>query len=312
MAIEYDCPECGARLRVPDEAAGGKGRCPRCGAVSDVPMRSPNAELADFPADGIGTGSGQEDAPRPGGGDASWYSDTAIAEHPAYSAAETVTGSDAAASDIGGSIPTNIEGIARHATNVWKEHLGLLLGATLIVALINGLLQSLPRRLVAAGARSAPVVLLTLLASFVEIGLGAGMWLIALKLVRRQPAGLDDLAEGFGRVLPLIVGLLLLSLVLGVGYVLLVVPGIILSLRLWPYPWLIVDRRCGVLDAFSTAWEMTSGHWLLPVLVFLMAFGAVLLGLLACGIGVLLAAPYVLLLWATAYVALYDEWARRS
>ncbi len=37
MAIELLCQNCSAKLRVPDEHAGKKARCPNCGSVTDVP-----------------------------------------------------------------------------------------------------------------------------------------------------------------------------------------------------------------------------------------------------------------------------------
>jgi hypothetical protein len=35
--IKIICPNCGKRLEAPEEAAGGKGKCPDCGMVFDVP-----------------------------------------------------------------------------------------------------------------------------------------------------------------------------------------------------------------------------------------------------------------------------------
>ena len=40
MAIEFNCPNCSAIIRVPDNAAGGKGRCPRCNTRIKVPKAS--------------------------------------------------------------------------------------------------------------------------------------------------------------------------------------------------------------------------------------------------------------------------------
>jgi predicted Zn finger-like uncharacterized protein len=37
MAIEFDCPVCGAVIRVKDEAAGKKGRCPKCKTLLLIP-----------------------------------------------------------------------------------------------------------------------------------------------------------------------------------------------------------------------------------------------------------------------------------
>lgn len=49
MAIQFNCPSCGAMIRVPDAAAGKKGTCPRCSEKLLVP------DLAT--AAGAGTGS---------------------------------------------------------------------------------------------------------------------------------------------------------------------------------------------------------------------------------------------------------------
>jgi len=43
MAIEMTCPGCGKRLRVPDSAAGKKGKCPFCGTLCDIPLPTEEA-----------------------------------------------------------------------------------------------------------------------------------------------------------------------------------------------------------------------------------------------------------------------------
>ena len=37
MAIEFGCPSCQQMVRVPDGAAGKKGKCPRCGTIVQIP-----------------------------------------------------------------------------------------------------------------------------------------------------------------------------------------------------------------------------------------------------------------------------------
>lgn len=44
MAIEFNCPSCSAVIRVPDSAAGGKGKCPRCTRRIKVPKVSTRTE----------------------------------------------------------------------------------------------------------------------------------------------------------------------------------------------------------------------------------------------------------------------------
>lgn len=49
MAIEFDCPACDATIRVKDDAAGKKGRCPKCRVLLLVP--DPGPEPEDEPAE---------------------------------------------------------------------------------------------------------------------------------------------------------------------------------------------------------------------------------------------------------------------
>ena len=48
MAIEFECPECRATLRVGDEARGKKAKCPQCGKISELPH-----EVASSPSTAI-------------------------------------------------------------------------------------------------------------------------------------------------------------------------------------------------------------------------------------------------------------------
>lgn len=48
MPIAFDCT-CGKTLRVPDEAAGKRAKCPACGIVGLVPEPEPEFEIVDEP-----------------------------------------------------------------------------------------------------------------------------------------------------------------------------------------------------------------------------------------------------------------------
>ena len=40
MPIEFDCTQCGQRLRTPDDTAGKQARCPGCGTLVPIPSQS--------------------------------------------------------------------------------------------------------------------------------------------------------------------------------------------------------------------------------------------------------------------------------
>lgn len=55
MTIEFCCPDCDQTLRVPDEAAGKRARCPECNAVMAVPHNSP---VSSSPSQPLGAPAG--------------------------------------------------------------------------------------------------------------------------------------------------------------------------------------------------------------------------------------------------------------
>ncbi|RMG35661.1 MAG: hypothetical protein D6725_12135 [Planctomycetota bacterium] len=313
MPIEFDCPQCGARLRVPDAAAGHKSRCPRCGAIVDVPQ----TDIHETVGSPIGPAESVESAPSADATDTGWPNsatetggwdaEPSVTQPSPYATSEPMAAAGDAASSAAQAIPTDAEGIARFAWAVCKENLGLLIGAVLIVGLIDTVLQALVERLSVPGPDRGAAAAAALVAWVIEAGLAIGYWRMVLKIVRGEAADLNDLLSGFRRIPVVFVGSLLFGTVIVAGFVVFIVPGVILSLRLWPYHLLLIEGRAGITEAFSVAWEMTAGHWALPILLSVIGFLAVILGLLACGVGLLVAIPYITVMWASAYVGLYDQ-----
>lgn len=69
-----------------------------------------------------------------------------------------------------------------------------------------------------------------------------------------------DLFDAQGVFFNYFVAYVLLSIVIILGFILLIVPGIILYLVYMFVPMLIVDKKMAVLDSFKKSAEMTKGH----------------------------------------------------
>ena len=96
---------------------------------------------------------------------------------------------------------------------------------------------------------------------------------------------------------------LLTSALIGIGTVLLVVPGIIAAVRLAWVPYLVTDERMQAVDAIRESWERTRGYGWTIFAIWLLAIPLVLLGLLALGVGVILALMWIQLAAAVLYAA---------
>ena len=94
---------------------------------------------------------------------------------------------------------------------------------------------------------------------------------------------------------------ILVSLAVSVGLVLLIVPGIIALLFFMFSTFIVIDRELGPIEAMQESMRMTAGHRLplLGLVLILLLIG--IAGVLALGVGLLVATPIATLAFAHAY-----------
>lgn len=90
---------------------------------------------------------------------------------------------------------------------------------------------------------------------------------------------------------------LLLSVIIGIGFMLLIIPGIIAVVRLGWVPYLVVERGRSATDAVRESWEMTAPYGWTILIIDLLALPLVLVGLLFFVVGVI---PALILVHLTA------------
>jgi hypothetical protein len=98
-------------------------------------------------------------------------------------------------------------------------------------------------------------------------------------------------------------GQIVMRLLTIVGMLLLLIPGIVWSIRYFFMPLLVLDRGMGIKEAMAHSARMTYGYKV-RLVGYGIGFGAImLLGILALGVGALVAIPVV----ALGYVHLYEK-----
>jgi uncharacterized membrane protein len=93
---------------------------------------------------------------------------------------------------------------------------------------------------------------------------------------------------------------ILYYLMVFIGILLLVVPGIYLALRFMHYQTAIVDRNMGVIDSLSYSSSITTNNRLNLFLLGLLSFAIAIAGMLALVVGLIFAIPVI---WLAALVA---------
>jgi uncharacterized membrane protein len=94
---------------------------------------------------------------------------------------------------------------------------------------------------------------------------------------------------------------LLAALIIFVGMLLVVIPGIIASLGLGFVPYLVVDRGMRPVESLKESWRITNGNKWRIFLLGLALLGVNLIGVLLLGIGVLASVPITMLAVVHAY-----------
>jgi len=130
-----------------------------------------------------------------------------------------------------------------------------------------------------------------------------GAAFLFLNAVRGRAIEVKDMFLVFEDYLNVVLAGLLKGTIIGIGVVLLLVPGIIFACRLAFVRYLVMDRKMEPVAAVKESWKLTRGHaWN----IFLMGLLAVLIaiaGLICFGVGIIPAAMWIRSSFASMYYA---------
>lgn len=188
--------------------------------------------------------------------------------------------------------------------NLWKHFLELFL---IFVVMLAFAIPNIFLSLAETQARGAGYVFLVLLGWVYSIlllnPLQYGVNFACLKAARREAPAVKDLFEVFQNYWAAVLANLLVGIIILVGLVLLIVPGIIFACKLAFVPYLIVERRMEVIQAVKTSWNMTTGHAVTIFLMGLLAIPLAIAGLLVLCVGIIPAILWIGVAFASMYHA---------
>lgn len=175
---------------------------------------------------------------------------------------------------------------------LFKKNAGGFVGFTLIMLLVSAIPQVLPDRIKPLGS----------IASSVLSGpLGAGLYIVAFKLIKQRATTFSDFFRGFNNFLPLFLASLVTGILTLIGFALLIIPGIYLAVA-WMFTTLfIVDRKFDFWDAMESSRKVVSTRWFswFGFLIVLTLINVV--GFLVFGVGLLITVPLSICATAIAY-----------
>lgn len=201
----------------------------------------------------------------------------------------------------------------RHFANillVGVVYVGISMGLGVIQSLLDMIfIQGSPAGMAEFGgeSRNLPtggsvvyLVVSRVVSQVVSLFLSLGLTRVALNFVSGGDVSVGQLFGEGHKLLRAIGASILFGVMVLLGMLLLVVPGVYLALRYGQYMVAIVDRDLGVMEAFSYSSSITTNNRLNLFLLGLLSILVMLAGLIACGVGLIFAGPVV---WLTSIVA---------
>jgi uncharacterized membrane protein len=131
-----------------------------------------------------------------------------------------------------------------------------------------------------------------------------GNWMY-LRFMRDERPNVADMFSGFKtKYLNIILANLLVFAIVGIGMVLLLIPGIIFACRLSFVPYLVMDKGLDPVAAIEKSWFMTRGHGWRIFGMYLLAFVFVIVGFCLLLVGAVFAIMWVSCAFASLYYAI--------
>ncbi|HPE75216.1 MAG TPA: hypothetical protein PLC80_03970 [Draconibacterium sp.] len=123
-----------------------------------------------------------------------------------------------------------------------------------------------------------------------------------LQAMRDNEAEIKTLFEGFkNQYLNIILANLIVTALVMIGFVMLIIPGIIIACRLAFVSYLVMDKNMEAMKAVEKSWQMTKGHgWTIfgmAIISFFLAIG----GLLVFFVGIIISIMWIHAAFATFY-----------
>ena len=222
---------------------------------------------------------------------------------------------------VSGSEPLDIGGCLTRGFELTKRHFGTIVlvaliyfGVSLAAGLVLGLIDSALGLGQSAGTvwksgegnasatyqqSGGPVS--AIVSQVLSVFLSLGATRIGLNLVSGKEVSVGMLFGEGHKLLRAILASLLFGVVVAVGFLLFIVPGVYLALKYGQFLTAIVDRDLGVMESFSYSASITTNNRLSLLGLWLLCILVVLAGALACGVGLVFAIPVAWLSTIVAY-----------
>ena len=176
---------------------------------------------------------------------------------------------------------------------------GLSILSSIIELAVTGTSNQNPQEF--SSGRMIVVITSQIVFQIFSIFLQLGLVRVGLNIVSGKEASIGMLFGQGSKLVRAILASILYGLAVMIGLLLLIVPGIYIALRYGQFIKAIVDRDLGVMEAFEYSSSITTNNRMNLFLFWLLAFVAIIIGMIPCGLGLIFIGPVVWIAGLVAY-----------
>jgi hypothetical protein len=137
--------------------------------------------------------------------------------------------------------------------------------------------------------------------------LAIGMFRFNLSSIRNQSVTISDIFRGFDLFGPSLAWAFVHTLLIILGSLLCILPGIYLSIA-WVFSLMILaDKKYGFWESMEISRQVVTANWGWMLLLLLVSAVIGVLGVLGCFIGLFITIPFSYLMLAAAYTRAFDS-----
>lgn len=178
----------------------------------------------------------------------------------------------------------------------------VMLVATLVLGGIVGIFGTLSDSIVAVVVGE---ILISLLASALAYPFMAGINMVGVRRAAGQPVNFNEIFSHFGRTVPLIITAVVMMLLIYLGMLLLLLPGIYLAVAYLLAVPLVVERGLSPWQALEASRKAISQHWFKVFGLFLLLGLIVALSVIPLGIGLVWSIPLMVVAMGVLYRTIF-------
>jgi uncharacterized membrane protein len=184
--------------------------------------------------------------------------------------------------------------VVQRGWDLAMQNLGSFIGYTLVVLVIHLGLAAIP--------------ILGWIASWIiNPALSAGYFTYIRKRIRNEPAVFQDFFEGFQYLGPLFMVGLVGGILVAIGTLLCIIPGLYLALGYIFASFIVVSFRLDFWQAMETSRRAVTENLVTMILFALVMIGINILGALACLVGLIISLPVSYCAAVVAFYMLFEE-----